>query len=40
MVDPTQPQKVLLKLQGVIDIQLGMSLAPTVDIWCHLETVV
>lgn len=25
MVDPTQPQKVLLKFQGVIDIQLGMS---------------
>lgn len=25
MVDPTQPQKVLLKLKGVIDIQLGPS---------------
>lgn len=39
MVDPTQPQKVLLKLQGVTDIQLGplpakqaVALAPRVDI--------
>lgn len=39
MVDPTQPQKVLLKLQDVIDIQLGplpakqaVALVPTVAI--------
>ncbi|CAO2579058.1 Normal mucosa of esophagus-specific gene 1 protein [Lemmus lemmus] len=39
MVDPTQPQKVLLKLQGVTDIRVGpvpakqaVALAPTVDI--------